>query len=128
MSEKLELTYGENSRRREALQLLETVVEANTRTKGEEHPDSLQSMHDLITMKENPNLLTESSRRHLESKKIPQLKLQIIREQNSIRVWVDRGRNVFNQICVFIQQGSPVSASTSILPMSDKALVFVSIR
>jgi hypothetical protein len=80
MSEKLTLTDGENGRRREALQLLETVVKANTRTQGEEHPDSLRSMHDLITMKENPNLLTESSRRHLESNKIPQLKLQIIGE------------------------------------------------
>lgn len=59
-------------------------------------------MHDLITMKENPNLLTESSRRHLESNKISQLKLQIIGERNSIQMWVDRGRNILNQICAFI--------------------------
>lgn len=32
VSEKLALLYGENGRRWEALQLFETVVEANTRT------------------------------------------------------------------------------------------------
>ena len=64
--------YSEAGRRQEALQLTEAVVEVRKRTLGEEHPDTLQSMHDLTAMKESPNILTESPRRHLESKKKPQ--------------------------------------------------------
>ena len=37
-------------RRQEALQLTEQVVEANKRTLGEEHPDTLGSMHTLVTL------------------------------------------------------------------------------
>ena len=41
------LVYSEVGRRQEALQLTERVVEANKRTLGEEHPDTLRSMHAL---------------------------------------------------------------------------------
>jgi tetratricopeptide (TPR) repeat protein len=68
----LAISYGELGRRQEALQLLETVVEASKRTLGEKHPDMLTSMHNLTTMKESPNILTESSRGQLDSKKKPQ--------------------------------------------------------
>jgi tetratricopeptide (TPR) repeat protein len=47
MAEKFGLVYQENGRRQEALQLTETVVEARKRTLGEEHPDTLGSMHAL---------------------------------------------------------------------------------
>jgi len=41
------LVYSEVGRRQEALQLTEQVVEARKRTLGEEHPDTLRSMHNL---------------------------------------------------------------------------------
>jgi len=41
------LVYSEVGRRQEALQLTERVVEARKRTLGEEHPDTLSSMHNL---------------------------------------------------------------------------------
>jgi tetratricopeptide (TPR) repeat protein len=47
MAEGFELAYSENGRRREALQLVETVVAARKRTQGEEHPGTLRSMHAL---------------------------------------------------------------------------------
>jgi hypothetical protein len=39
--------YREVGRRQEALELLEKVVVARRRTLGEEHPDTLRSMHAL---------------------------------------------------------------------------------
>ncbi len=47
MAAKFALAYSEVGRRQEALQLMEQVVEANKRTLGEEHPDTLGSMHNL---------------------------------------------------------------------------------
>ena len=47
MATKFALTYSEVGRRQEALQLTEQVVEARKRTLGEEHPDTLSSMHAL---------------------------------------------------------------------------------
>jgi tetratricopeptide (TPR) repeat protein len=44
---KFALTYAENGRGQEALQLMEKVVAANKRTLGEEHPDTLSAMHNL---------------------------------------------------------------------------------
>jgi hypothetical protein len=50
MAEGLGLAYRENGRRHEALQLAETVVAAYKRTLGEEHPDTLDSMHNLALL------------------------------------------------------------------------------
>ncbi|KIM92942.1 hypothetical protein OIDMADRAFT_36187 [Oidiodendron maius Zn] len=47
MAQLFALAYGEAGRQRETLQLLETVVAAHRRALGEEHPDTLGSMHDL---------------------------------------------------------------------------------
>ena len=47
MAEKFGLVYQENGRWQEALQLTETVMAACKRTLGEEHPDTLLSMHNL---------------------------------------------------------------------------------
>ncbi|KAK3170216.1 hypothetical protein OEA41_009602 [Lepraria neglecta] len=47
MASKFALVYSEAGRRQEALQLTEQVVEANKRTLGEEHPDTLGSIHNL---------------------------------------------------------------------------------
>jgi Tetratricopeptide repeat len=42
--------YSEVGRRQEALQLTETVVTANKRTQGEEHPDTLLSKDNLAIL------------------------------------------------------------------------------
>jgi hypothetical protein len=47
MAQNFALAYSEAGRQREALQLRETVVAARKRTLGEEHPDTLSSMHTL---------------------------------------------------------------------------------
>jgi hypothetical protein len=45
--EKFALVYGESGQWSEALRLVEQVVEVRRRTLGEEHPDTLRSMHGL---------------------------------------------------------------------------------
>ena len=47
MAEKFALAYQENGRRVEALELTEKVMAARKRTLGEEHSDTLRSMHSL---------------------------------------------------------------------------------
>jgi tetratricopeptide (TPR) repeat protein len=47
MASSFALVYSEAGRLQKALQLTERVVEANKRTLGEEHPDTLGSMHNL---------------------------------------------------------------------------------
>jgi Tetratricopeptide repeat len=47
MADKFALTYRENDRRQETLHLVKTVTEARKRTLGEEHPDTLGSIHNL---------------------------------------------------------------------------------
>jgi hypothetical protein len=47
MAERFRLAYSENGRRQEALRLMEPVVAAHKRTLGEEHPETLASMHAL---------------------------------------------------------------------------------
>lgn len=43
--------YSEVGRRQEALQLTERVVELYKRTLGEEHPDTLASIHPPVDLK-----------------------------------------------------------------------------
>jgi tetratricopeptide (TPR) repeat protein len=47
MAQNFALAYSEAGRQRDALQLRETVVAAHKRTLGEEHPDTVGSMHNL---------------------------------------------------------------------------------
>jgi tetratricopeptide (TPR) repeat protein len=47
MAEKFALTYQENGRQQDALELLEKVATARTGTQGEEHPDTVLSIHRL---------------------------------------------------------------------------------
>jgi hypothetical protein len=49
MAEKFALTYQENGRQQDALELLEGVATARKGTLGEEHPHTLASMHNLAT-------------------------------------------------------------------------------
>lgn len=44
------VAYNEASRRQEALQLTEKIVEARKTTLSEEHPDILRQPHDLRTL------------------------------------------------------------------------------
>ncbi|KAI4221929.1 MAG: hypothetical protein L6R40_008609 [Gallowayella cf. fulva] len=61
MASNFALVYSEVGRRQEALQLTERVVEAKKRTLGEEHPDTLTSIHTLVYMK-TPQNTTNSYR------------------------------------------------------------------
>ncbi len=47
MASSFALVYSEVGRVQEALQLTERVVEVRKRTLGEEHPDTLGSIHNL---------------------------------------------------------------------------------
>lgn len=58
----LALRYSDAGRRQQALQLIETVVASHKRTLGEEHPDTLASMHNLAILnetRENPAFVRE---------------------------------------------------------------------
>jgi hypothetical protein len=58
----LALRYSDAGRRQEALPLIETVVASHKRTLGEEHPDTLASMHNLAILnetRENPAFVRE---------------------------------------------------------------------
>jgi hypothetical protein len=59
----LALRYSDARRRQEALQLIETVVASHKMTLGEEHPDTLASMHNLAILNE-----TRERIRHLYAK------------------------------------------------------------
>ncbi|KAL9024099.1 MAG: hypothetical protein Q9196_006760 [Gyalolechia fulgens] len=50
MAGRLSLVYHEVGRYQEALQLIERTVEAEKKTLGDEHPDTLSSIHNLVTV------------------------------------------------------------------------------